>query len=348
MPERGRSCLTLRIAVLGVGEFGRLHAEAVSRLGRGQLVAVCDANPSRAQAVARATGARWVFTDPFELWHSSDIDAVIIATPEACHYEQIRSALRAGKHVLAEKPIALRASEAWELYGLAQQAQRVLMPGHTLRFAPEYNELRRMLGKPHSGRVRSVFARRNVPRTRFALHQRTHAVLMALSHDIDLALWYLRSAPVRSYGVQRRTDGEFGNPDVFFGIVEFSDGAVFALESVWLVPEGAGCYIDSELEVITDQTMYRVRIPNDGFTAITSERTQYPDIFLLTDVAGHLEGALARELEHFIACATGEISPVVTAADAARALEVAESLIRSAEEGRPVNVASVGSGGTES
>jgi UDP-N-acetylglucosamine 3-dehydrogenase len=330
--------MSMRVALLGAGEWGGLLASMLVDLPGVELAGVCDPHTARAIRVAGMLGTAST-GDAAAVMEDPSIDAVVIASPEDIHAAQAEFALRAGKHVMLEKPVALTSEDAWRLADVARETGRVLMPGHILRFVPAYATIRAQL-LDHT-RVHSVFARRNVPVSRFSAHQRTHTALMSLAHDLDLILWYLGGQePEKAYAVERRTLPGTGNPDVFWGIIEFSGGTVACVESLWTIPPGGGRYVDVEMELSTDEGLMTVRNPDDAVTVVRDDKSSHPAVTLDLQVCGHRSGALRDELLHFVALARGEVErPLVTIDDAAKVIALAEMLIRSAQHGIPVTVA---------
>jgi len=330
--------LSVRVALIGAGEWGQLHAKVLADLPGVDLAVVCDPDRAHAQKVAVPLGADST-GDVAAVIGDSSVDAVVIASPEDVHASQAESALRSGKHALVEKPVALTSDDAWHLVQVVRETGRILMPGHILRFVPAYAAVSEQLSD-HT-RVHSVFARRNVPATRFSGHQRTHTALMSLAHDLDLIQWYLDTQePERVYAVERRTLPGTGNPDVFWGIVEFSDGTIACVESLWTIPPGGSRYVDVELELSTDEGFIKVRNPDDVVTLVRDDKTSHPAISLDLQLGAHRFGALREELLHFVALARGDVKrQLVTIEDAAKVITLAEMLIRSAQHGIPVAVA---------
>jgi UDP-N-acetylglucosamine 3-dehydrogenase len=330
--------MSVRVALLGAGEWGQLHASVLASLPGVDLAVVCDPELPLAQHVAGSLGVAST-DDVAAVMEDAAVDAVVIASPEDVHVSQAESALRSGKHALVEKPVALTSGEARRLAGLVRETDRVLMPGHILRFVPPYAVLHEELSD--HARVHSVFARRNVPVTRFARHQRTHPALMSLAHDLDLILWYLGGQePKRAYAVERRTLPEAGNPDVFWGIIEFSGGTVACVESLWTIPPGGSRYVDVELELSTNEGLITVRNPDDAVTVIRDDKTSHPAVTLDLQAGSHRFGALREELLHFLALIRGEANhPLVTIDDAVKVIALAGMLMRSAQHGTPVTVA---------
>jgi predicted dehydrogenase len=164
---------------------------------------------------------------------------------------------------------------------------------------------------------------------------------MSLAHDLDLILWYLDTQePERVYAVERRTLPGTGNPDVFWGIIEFSAGTVACVESLWTIPPGGSRYVDVELELSTDGGFIKVRNPDDAVTLVRDDKTSHPAVSLDLQLGAHRFGALREELLHFAALTRGDVKrPLVTIEDAAKAIALAEMLIRSAQHGIPIAVA---------
>jgi len=134
----------LRIGVAGAGHFGRFHALKVSQSKRARLVGVYDLDPVRAAHVAKEAGSvAMSFPDLLE-----SCDAVVVAAPAEAHFELAGAALRAGKHVLVEKPIAATLAEADALAALAEEHGLVLQVGHLLRYSAEHKAIRERMQRP--------------------------------------------------------------------------------------------------------------------------------------------------------------------------------------------------------
>lgn len=177
---------TVRVAVIGVGAWGRNHARVYHQLPQAQLVAVADANGARAAEVAAPLGTRAV-SDYHELL--GEVDAVSVAVPTALHYEVAREFLEAGVAVLLEKPMTRTVAEADELIALAAARHVPLQVGHIERFnpviramaeldiTPKFIECQRL--SPLSLRVQDV-----------------GVVFDLMIHDLDVVL-HLVQAPIR-------------------------------------------------------------------------------------------------------------------------------------------------------
>ncbi len=133
-----------RVGIAGAGHFGRYHALKVTASTRTRLAGIYDPDLERAKTVGWEAGAREM--EFAELLDASD--AVIIAAPAEAHYELATRALRAGKHVLVEKPIAATLAQADEMAGVAKQLGLVLQVGHLERFSGDYQAMAGRIGAP--------------------------------------------------------------------------------------------------------------------------------------------------------------------------------------------------------
>ncbi len=134
----------LRVGVAGCGHFGRFHALKLTAAPRASLAGVHDPDRERAAALARETRS------PALGWEAllAAADAVVIAAPAEAHFPLAAAALRAGRHVLVEKPIAATLDEADSLAALAMEHGRVLQVGHLLRYSAEHRAISERMRRP--------------------------------------------------------------------------------------------------------------------------------------------------------------------------------------------------------
>lgn len=141
----------LRAGVIGTGFIGPVHIEALRRLGV-QVVALCDL-PDRVRAAADRLGIPQAFGDYRELLRAPDVDVVHIASPNRYHCEMALAALKAGKHCVCEKPLAMNTRETTRIVKLAQTAGTVFAVNYNVRFYPAVLQLRRMVARGDLGDI---------------------------------------------------------------------------------------------------------------------------------------------------------------------------------------------------
>ncbi len=141
----------LRAGIIGTGFIGPVHLEALRRLGV-PVTAVCDL-PDRVRGFADRFGIARAFGDYRELVHSPDVDVVHICSPNRFHGEMSLAALRAGKHVVCEKPLAMNTRETAEIVELARRTGTVFAVNYNVRFYAAVLQMRRLVATGALGEI---------------------------------------------------------------------------------------------------------------------------------------------------------------------------------------------------
>jgi predicted dehydrogenase len=211
----------LRIGLVGCGAFGACHARAWTDVDGASLHAVFDPREDQARSIAIETGAR-VARSLEEL--VSAVDAIDVVTPPSRHAAVVRDSLRAGRHVLVEKPLGTCALEAGDLARLAAAAGRVLMVGYLERFHPAI--ARAIAALPQPRRIETMRVNQVPPKNVSAgiIHD-------LMCHDIELATRWI-SAPVAMVSAFARRDAA-GVADEVTAELRFADGRTATLVASW-------------------------------------------------------------------------------------------------------------------
>lgn len=203
----------LNIGLIGAGHFGRYHALKLAASRRAKLSGIADPDAERAKAVAWETGSE--VREVGELLAVSD--AVIIAAPAEVHFDLAARALREGRHVLVEKPIAATLDQAAELARLAAETGRVLQVGHLERFSAAHGAVTARMGKPlYIEAVRiAPFKPRGTD---------VSVILDLMIHDLDLIL-ALVNEPIDHVDAVGAAVAS-GHDDIANARIKFANGAV--------------------------------------------------------------------------------------------------------------------------
>ncbi len=273
----------IRVAIVGAGAISEFqHVPGLQLDPRAELVAVCDVDSQRADLLVSKWGGRWMTTDFHEVCHSSDVDALIIATPNDTHAPITIAAVQQGKHVLCEKPLGRTAAEVRSMVQAAHRAGVVHMTGFTYRFAPAMRYLRHLLTTGALGQPRHFRSQRflDLPETSWGWRQvRDRAgagnLFDMTIHRIDLALDLLGPltevcGDVRQFA--RRTLREDGSPcpasevDDWSAIIgHFESGAVGVWEGTTLAKghhHGGFGHEWAEINGSEASAVYRLHQPN--------------------------------------------------------------------------------------
>ncbi len=298
-----------RTAVIGVGYLGRFHAQKYAQAANSRLVAVVDANEAARTRVAGETGAR-PHSDYRELL--GEVDAVSVVTPTPAHYAIARDFLRAGAHVLVEKPITETAQQARELIEAARSAGRVLQVGHLERFNPAV-----LAAEPHLRTPRFIECHRLAPYRERGTD--VNVVLDLMIHDIDIVQSIVGSpiAAVEAVGAPVFSDEiDIANARIRFenGCVANTTASRVSLKTerkLRLFQDDAYLSLDLQQRILT---VIRKRDggPAEGQLPVSIEEQNFEQ-----------GDALRAEIESFLDAARHGRAPVVSGEDGLRALETA-------------------------
>jgi predicted dehydrogenase len=218
------------IGVAGLGYWGPNLARNFAELGT--LTWLCDLDEElRSTFAARYPSAR--VTGSFEeMLADPALEGVVIATPVPTHYALAKQALEAGKHVLVEKPPAMRATEIDELVAIANERDLVLMPGHLLLYHPAVRKVKELIDAGELGEVLCVYGNRQ----NLGIVRTNENALWSLGvHDLSVILYLLDEEPAEAIAHGRGFLTE-GVEDVVFCYLEFPSGKIAHMHLSWLDP----------------------------------------------------------------------------------------------------------------
>jgi predicted dehydrogenase len=218
------------IAVVGLGHWGPNLARNFDDLG--VLSALCEIDPELREHYGRRYPNAKLYADFDELAADDAIQGVVIATPVPTHYELAKRALAAGRHVLVEKPPAMRGVEIDELVATAAERDLTLMPGHLLLYHPGVRKLKELIDAGELGDVLCVYGNRQ----NLGIVRTNENALWSLGvHDLSVVLYLLDEEPSEcvAHGRDFLTDGV---EDVVFCYLRFPSGKIAHMHLSWLDP----------------------------------------------------------------------------------------------------------------
>ena len=219
-------------AVVGLGYWGPGLLRNLQELPEAAVRWACDARSERLEAIAGRYPDIATSTRLEDVLADDGVEAVVLATPVSTHHALALDALRAGKHVFVEKPLAASAAEARELIGAADDLGLVLMPGHTFLYSPPVNRIRSLIEAGDLGDIYFV----STSRVNLGVHQPDVSVAWDLApHDFSILRYWLEEKPTHVSALSRSCVFP-GSPDVAFINLEFRSGAIAHVELSWLAP----------------------------------------------------------------------------------------------------------------
>ena len=324
----------LRVGVVGCGQIGRMHADAVKSSPVGDLTAVCDVEIGRAQEAAIGTDAR-CYASLTELLAKSPIDVACVATPDHLHVEPVMEAIAAGCDVFCEKPLALTLEEAVRMKEAAQRAGKQLGVDYNRRFGFGYRMARQLVDRRAIGTITHALLRvtDNVPW--FVAARGPYALLTSLlTHHIDLLRWLCGEIVSVHCRMARPHQPSGQHRDIVLS-VQFENGALGSLIGGWregqsrtvelLELGGTAGYLQVD---DVQRGIYIHGLDADSVRQLRPNYIRGDDARFYDSLHVHLHAFL-------FAIAEGDSAPV-SAEDGVRGLRVVEAAIESFETALPV------------
>jgi len=329
--------MVMRIAILGAGRIGQVHARAVAGNRDAQLVALADALPEAATTLAATYGARVADIDAIAA--DPGIDAVIICTPTDTHADLIEIFARAGKAIFCEKPIDLDRARVNACLRVVTETGTPLMVGFNRRFDPHFRAVQQAVAAGRIGVIEQVvITSRDPAPPPISYIARSGGIFRDMTiHDFDMARFLLGQEIVTVQAMASvlvdpgiGTEGDFDTASV---LMQAASGAQVVIANSRRATYG----YDQRIEVHGSDGMLQahnqreadITLANDqGFTAPVLH-----DFFMTRYLA-----AYAAEIAEFIAALSAGTEMPVTGQDGLRALDLAEAAVASVQTGTAVRL----------
>ena len=333
----------LKVGIIGLGWPGREHLKGYKQCGNVQVVALCDMNAELAQEQADEHGIEAVYGDHKKMLKEAGVDAVSVCLPNFLHAPISLDALRAGKHVICEKPPALNVAEARRMAAAAKAGGLILQYALSQRFVAANKLAKDYVQKGELGEIyfgRAVYhRRRGIP-----LGTQSWFVNKKLSgggalidigvHALD-AVWWLMGTPkpvsVSGNAYQKfkhvvAKGTKFDVDDSAFGLIKFDNGATLILECSWAlnmparnVLQIAGTKGGAELNPL------KIYVERDGIQVDMTPEVPGVDLF-------------ADQMGHFVDCILKNKTPLMSAEQGVQLMQMLEAIYKSSASGREVRI----------
>jgi predicted dehydrogenase len=333
----------LKVAVLGVGSLGQHHAKhyaGLAREGVVDFVGLYDADTARAKTIAAKYNVPVLASVGAAI---AAAEALNVVTPTFTHFDLASEILRAGRHVLVEKPMTDTTVQAAELVQLARENKCVLQVGHIERFNPVFDYLQNVAREP-----RFIETHRLSPYPKRSLD--IGVVLDLMIHDLDIVLAFVDS-PLKSVdgvGVSVLSDSE----DIANARLKFENGCVANLTASRVSPESmrkirvfSGGEMTSYVSLDYGRQegfIYRIARDGEEESSLWKKLLRSKDTAIVSEFGGkrvvrepvpiEKDDPLLQELRHFAQCVREQQTPKVSGESAKQALDVALEITRQIQE----------------
>ena len=311
----------LGVAVIGTGFWGKNHARVYTELAETNLIAICDIDAERARSVAKQFGVK-PYVNTGSLLKNKDIEAVSICTWSTRLAKEALKALKAGKHVLVEKPMAADSRQAQKLLRTAEKEALHLTVGFLMRFIPGLQHIERAVKDRTIGELVCATSKR-VSQWPERIGD-VGVVKDTAIHDIDVMRYIFNGDPVAVYGkAGNMAHTKF--EDYAQLMLTFEGGKTAFIESNWLTP-----YKTRTLVVTGSKAIMRLDYITQELTIENEKETLQPRY--------PVKEPLKLELQNFAKSILENERPLATGEDGLKALRIAEAALKSSATGRVVKL----------
>ncbi|MFG6137280.1 inositol 2-dehydrogenase [Halomonas sp. B23F22_10] len=330
----------MRLALIGAGRIGKVHAQAIDAHPDARLVAVADYHIAAAEALAQQFGARVI--DAEAAFEDAEVDAILIASSTPTHADYLERAARSGKAVLCEKPIALDLARTGEALQVLEAHPVTCALGFNRRHDPQFASLKRAVVEGRIGELETLTIISRDPAPPPAEYVAASGGLFRdmMIHDFDMARWLLDEpiAEVQAQGscLIDSAIGEAGDVDTAMVTLTTASGRLCHINN-----SRRACYgYDQRIEAFGSGGMLQAQNESETRLRFTGEPGQVedkPKWFFLERYAE----AYRREIDDFVDAWRQGREPRAGARDGLEALRLAEAAERSLREGRRIALADI-------
>jgi predicted dehydrogenase len=320
----------LSIAILGCGYWGVNYVRVFTEMPQVRAITVIDQRPERLEDVGKRFPGVILAQDIEDVLRSDNVDVVVICTPATTHYEISGRCLKAGKHVLVEKPLTTHVNQAEELIELAEAKGVTLMVGHTFVYNSGIQTVKRFIQQEGAGQVYYLYAQRT---NLGPIRQDVNALWDLAPHDVSIFNYFLDSSPtwVSAVGGKLLQDNveDFG-----FISLGYEDGKIGHIHVSWADPNKVRqvVVVGSDKRIVFDdvKTLEQVRVFEKGVTPSAGAAPNYGEFrFQIRDgdiVSPKIDTSepLKNQCHHFLECISQGHKPVT---DGQAGLEVVRVMV---------------------
>ena len=305
-----------KIAVVGVGGWGKNHVRALSELDA--LSVVCDVDACRVKTFADKYDVN-SYTSIDDMLKNEKLDGAIISTPTSTHFAVAKQIMECRINVLVEKPMAPSSAECEQMRSIAKRNHVIITTGYIERFNPAVNQVKNFISQKKYGDVLMLeFHREN----RMPVNIRDVGIIYDTSvHDIDTALYLFNDKP---HMVFAKAGSVRGVHEDFVAIVlGFENQKIAFIASNWVTPKKVRQFIAvcTDAIITGDFITQEIKIDQGGDTLIPRRELEEP---------------LMLELKNFTGAIDGNVKPLVSEDDAISTTRVAEAALLSSKTGSPI------------
>ena len=335
-----------KMGLVGAGTWGENHARIYQAHPAADIVAVCDADPAKAEALAGRLGIAQWYASYEAMFDQAGLDAVAVVTPDFAHADIAIAAARRGLDMLIEKPLATTRDDVFRMRDAIEAAGvRVMVDLHN-RWSPPFNAAHQALLDGEYGRLQNAYMRLNDARwvaTDLLPWAARSSVLWFLgSHSVDTLRWFFDDEVTRVYAVAR--SGVLKGlgvdaVDTYLTTLEFAGGGIAQMENGWINPNTMPNTNDIKFAAVGDRGMVSIDTTSHAMIQQYGDsKVTVPDVLVQNTIFGYPAGFAFQSIRSFVDCLVSGEDFLVSLDDAVKVSLIVLAIMESAETRQPVEV----------
>ncbi len=322
------------------------HRKGYKNISNVEVVGIAGQTKTNIEQLQRKFRISRGYTDYKKLLTELKPDAVNITTPTHTHCPIALDSLKAGAHVLCEKPLALTLDETDMMIEAEAVSKKILMPGFSQRFFKEFIKIKQTIEQGKIGKIRVAWFRKGInmpPQKWYAEKGKTSGVTCELAiHGIDWLRWIIDSQPIQVSAELTESTTHPGIDDNIWIMLKFKNGAVGVVGASYAFP-----FLKRDIGVIGDKmalSVERSKVVTEKFGAhsLCQMFLNYIRYNMIIPYWLYYN-PFEKELRHFIDCISAGTAPAITSYDGRAGLEIALAALESAKSGQKVTLPPQGS-----
>lgn len=341
----------VRLGVVGTGIWGRMHIRAYMQHPSTELVAVCDLDEERAQAITEKFDIPKYYTR-IEDMLEEDLDGISVVTPDMFHADIAIKAAEKGVHILVEKPLATTIEECKNMIKVAKTNNVHLMVDWHNRWNPPFYYAWRAIRSDELGEISYIYYRLSdtiyVPTKILPWAGKSSVMFFLGSHALDTTCWLMGQKPIRVYCQRKEgilTSMGIPTADMYITMLDFANGATAVVENSWVLPQSSPSLVDHKCEIIGSKGAINLDPTHNRAFSKYTEKTPYgfpdisfPDMFITPEIHSRQLGFAVESIYHFVECIRDGKEPLTCGEDGLLNTRLILACEESARSSKPVEL----------
>jgi predicted dehydrogenase len=335
----------IKVGVIGAGIWGETHVTIFNEHPYAEVVAICDLNRQKVEAIAAKYNIKNVFSDYNDVV-KSDCDMISIVTPDFLHADIAVAAANAGKHILIEKPLATTREDIFRILEAVEKNKvRAMVDLHN-RWSPPFNTAKQVIESGDLGQPYSAYMRLNdikwVATDMLPWAAKSSILWFLGSHTIDTVNWMFNDVPEYVYSVKREgllKSLGVDTVDMYMSTLQYKHGGIAQIENGWVTPNSNTCINDSKFNMLCTDGKIDIDASSHNLIQINAGKKVYvPDIIVKNKIFGEARGFAYQSVKSFIDNLYSGKAFGVSLQEAANVSLIILAIMKSSESSKPEKV----------